>query len=208
MLQTLDADEKSLLAEQRLEVSLLGEIRKYAQMPRPQPPEQLRGVKRARVTSDLDAQPSNDEFFKEPESASGHVIDDTLCQSHDVVDEPLEQESVPAQETEPLEPESVLAQETEPLEDTLGKLMTNVAEEPQAASGHVLKEPSGHDLSTTQTGAIVTAMSESVKAKQPKKRQSHGKQKLFDQGLEKLNLGQSQCLLKFSPSKSSLTDLD
>ena len=79
MLQTLDADEKSLLAEQRLEVSLLGEIRKYAQMPRPQPPEQLRGVKRARDTADLDAQPSFDEVAKEPESASGDVIDDTLC---------------------------------------------------------------------------------------------------------------------------------
>ena len=205
MLQALDADEKSFLAEQRLEVSLLGEIRKYAQMPRPQPPEQLRGVKRARVTADLDAQPSNDEFFKEPESASGHVIDDTLCQSHDVVDEPLEQESVPAQETEPLEPESVLAQETEPLEDTLGKLMTNVAEEPQAASGHVLKEPSGHDLSTTQTGTIA-AMSEPVKTKPAQKRKSVAKRKLFDAPPEKLNLGHSQCVLKFSPSKA--TDLN
>ena len=74
MLQALDADEKSLLAEQRLEVSLLEEIRKCMQMPRPQPPEQRRGVERARGTADLDAQPSNDESVKEPESAFGHVI--------------------------------------------------------------------------------------------------------------------------------------
>ena len=73
-----------------MEVSLLEEIRKCMQMPRPQPPEQRRGVERARGTADLDAQPSNDESVKEPESAFGHVIEDTLCQSHDVVDEPVD----------------------------------------------------------------------------------------------------------------------
>ena len=176
MLQALDADEKSLLAEQRLEVSLLEEIRKYMQMPRPQPPEQRRGVKRARGTADLDAQPSNDESVKEPESAFGHVIEDTLCQSHDVVEEPIE--------------------------DTLVMLMTDDAEEPQAASSH---EPSGHDLSTTQTGTIA-AMSEPVKTKPAQKRKSVAKRKLFDAPPEKLNLGHSQCVLKFSPSKATDSD--
>ena len=74
--------------------------------------------------------------------------------------------------------------------------MTNVA------SGH---EPSGHDLSTTQTGTIV-AMSEPVKTKPAQKRKSVAKRKLFDAPPEKLSLGHSQCVLKFSPSKA--TDLN